>query len=104
MRRTVRLPLFGTIVAAGLLLRPTLALATEYWASVDDYDRPLPTSGYYFHRMGGNRGTIKDVLDPEPSERDFEYSWDGNSAYTAKCVRVSAGATHSFGGMWSSLI
>ncbi|MDP2905765.1 MAG: discoidin domain-containing protein [Candidatus Omnitrophota bacterium] len=77
----------GTWTISGLL----------YWAIVDEYDKPLPTQGYYYNYTGGDRGLMN-------SESEIAYQWDGNSSYSATALVNPGGAGWTWAGMWYSLI
>ncbi len=68
----------------------------EYWITLDEHDKRLPTDlikPCYYNWTGGDRG----ILHAE----DVEYTWDGDSIYTARVINCSGPWT--YGGMWYSL-
>lgn len=72
----------------------SLGVAVEYGVIVDGHDTPLPTTGQYFNYTGGDRGLL--------NAEDINYTWDGNSTYTA--VVTHNPGVWTWGGMWYSLI
>jgi hypothetical protein len=93
MQRLLFRFLAGTVLL-WVLQAPNTAFAGQYWAIVDEYDRPTPGQGNYFHRVGGDRGQL--------NESEVSYAWNGDSAYAATVV--SQAGSWSWGGMWYSLI
>ena len=71
------------------------AVASEYWISLDEYDREVPekTNGWVFSNCGGDRGLL--------SKENIDLVWDNNSAYT---VKRRAGSLYPWGGMSYGLI
>ena len=70
--------------------------ALLYQVILDEHDKPLPTEGYYYNYMGGDRGLLN-------TEGGINYLWDNNSSYSAS-VGINTGYGWTWAGMWYSLI
>lgn len=93
-QQTVRIVRLTILAVAWCLTMIGRGLAADYWATLDEYDRPLPTSGYVYHRTGGDRGLM--------NVGDASFAWDGNSAYTVTIAQQPG--SWNWGGMTYSLI
>lgn len=78
------------------ILCSQIAEAKDYWVTVDDHDRPLPTAGYYYNASGGDRGLMS------ASSTKVNYSWDNQTTYTATVTEHSG--LWGWHGLWYSLI